>query len=93
MTAVPMLSLLDADVFIQAHRQYYPFDVCPGFWDSLIRHHKAGRLASIDRVRSELGDDKDELAHWAKRVMPASAWLPTDAPPVTAQYGTVMAWV
>jgi hypothetical protein len=46
--------ILDADVFITAKNRYYGFDTCPGFWASIIHYHRAERLYSIDRVRSEL---------------------------------------
>lgn len=45
--------LVDADVFISAKNRYYAFDICPGFWESLV-HHSGGGVCSIDRVRSEL---------------------------------------
>jgi len=43
--------VLDTNVFVQAHRRHYAFDICPGFWDCLIHHHQTGRIVSIDRVR------------------------------------------
>lgn len=46
--------VLDANVLIQAHRTYYAFDICPGYWTALLVHHDGERLCSIDRVRSEL---------------------------------------
>lgn len=85
--------LIDADVFIQAYRQYYPFEVVPGFWEALIRYHRNGRLASIDRVKRELELGKDDLARWAAREMPPGAWLRTDQPAVVQQYGKIMTWV
>jgi len=45
--------ILDADVLITAKNQYYAFDLCPGFWDSLIHYHKKGYINSIDRVKNE----------------------------------------
>ena len=30
--------LMDSDVFITAKNLYYSFDICPGFWDSVIHH-------------------------------------------------------
>lgn len=33
--------LMDSDVFITAKNLYYSFDICPGFWDSVIHHHAA----------------------------------------------------
>ena len=35
-------------------RTYYAFDICPGFWKSVVHHHRAGRVFNIDRMRSEL---------------------------------------
>jgi len=54
--------LLDANIFIEAHRRYYAFDIAPPFWMALINHAKNGRLLSIDRVEIELKRGGDELA-------------------------------
>jgi hypothetical protein len=59
--------VLDANVFITAYQQYYRFDVCPGFWDALVRQHEAQRVCSIDRVRDELLALDDALTQWTKR--------------------------
>ncbi len=50
----PAPYLLDSDVFIAAKNAYYAFDICPGFWKSVIRAHTEGRARSIDRIRNEL---------------------------------------
>ena len=53
--------LLDANVFIEAKRRYYAFDVCPGsgnVWSGIIRGF---RIQSIDRVKQELELGDDEL--------------------------------
>lgn len=57
--------LLDANVFIEAHRRYYAFDIAPLFWTTLIDNAKNSRLLSIDRVEVELKRGGDELADWA----------------------------
>ncbi|MDE0448375.1 MAG: DUF4411 family protein [Spirochaetaceae bacterium] len=46
--------MVDSDVFITAKNLYYSFDICPGFWKSVVHHHRAGRVFSVDRARSEL---------------------------------------
>lgn len=46
--------VLDANVFIEAYKRYYAFDICPGFWLALVRKHEASRICSIDRIRAEL---------------------------------------
>ncbi|HDS84095.1 MAG TPA: DUF4411 family protein, partial [Phycisphaerales bacterium] len=58
--------LLDANVFIEASRRYYAFDLAPGFWENLIRYSNTNQVLSIDRIKIELEKGKDELAEWAK---------------------------
>ena len=59
MTAAAMKYLLDANVFIEAHQRYYAFNLCPGFWKSLIWHHKQNRIYSIDRIELEFNNPAD----------------------------------
>lgn len=59
--------LLDSNVFIQAHRMYYPFDVVPGFWRKLIELTDREIIISIDKVKKELlynPKEPDELGKW-----------------------------
>lgn len=42
--------VLDANVFIEAARRYYAFDLAPAFWRALIKHAIQGRVLSIDRI-------------------------------------------
>lgn len=60
--------LLDADLLINAHRHYYSFDICPGFWDWLEKKHEEGSVFSIKKVYDELRDSEDELSKWAKEM-------------------------
>lgn len=85
--------LLDANVFIEAKRRYYGFDLCPGFWEALVWHRAADNVRSIDRVKKELLHGGDDLAEWAKRTMPEECFASTDDPAVTAAYGRAMTWV
>ncbi len=39
----PAVFVLDSDVFIAAKNAYYAFDICPGFWDAIIRAHGEDR--------------------------------------------------
>ena len=58
--------VLDANVFIEAAKRYYAFDLVPLFWACLIDYADAGYIRSIDRVKQELERGKDEVAGWAK---------------------------
>jgi Domain of unknown function (DUF4411) len=73
--------LLDANAFIEAHRRYYAFDLCPGYWEALLAYHAAGRLYSIDRVRDELLQGDDPLADWVKSEVPEAFCTNTSATP------------
>lgn len=57
--------LLDTNVFIEAAKRYYAFDIVPGFWDMLIEKAKDGHILSIDRVKEELLRGRDKLSKWA----------------------------
>jgi hypothetical protein len=57
--------LLDSDVFIEAKKRYYGFDICPGFWAYLEREMTAGNVRSIEAVKAELLAKADELSTWA----------------------------
>jgi hypothetical protein len=84
--------LLDANVFIEAHRRYYAFDICPGYWAALIAYHNSSQLCSIDRVRDELLAQTDELARWVQQ-LPGSFFEATGDPSVSSWFGRLIAWV
>lgn len=86
--------LVDSDVFITAKNRYYAFDICPGFWTSIIVGHSAGRVFSIDRVKAELlaGRETEDLYLWVKNDVPDSFFLSVDDAPVQAKYGEIMLW-
>lgn len=85
--------VLDANVFIEAHRRYYAFDICPGYWAALIAHHGGGRLCSIDRVKDELDAQADALSQWAQQQLPAAFFVGTGDQTVVTWFGNIMAWV
>lgn len=94
MTGQPQpLYLLDANVYITAHRTYYAFDLCPGFWDCLIHYFNAGRILSIDRVRRELLEQDDALSRWVGADCPAGMFVTSLESAVTDAYREVMSWV
>jgi hypothetical protein len=86
--------ILDADVFIEAARRYYAFDLTPvhHFWDLLLRYASIGRIRSIDRIKKELERGKDELAAWANDSF-SEAFASTDEEEVSAFYAVIMNWV
>lgn len=83
--------VLDADVFIEAQKHYYASDICPGFWNALIRQHEASRVCSIDRVKVELVNEK--LKTWVSRTAPASFFKGTEGKSVVDAFGQMVNWV
>ena len=84
--------VLDADVFIEAARRYYAFDLGSRFWDILLQHADNGAIESIDWVKKELEEGKDELVRWANGSF-SHAFCSTDEEDVIESYGRVMTWV
>ncbi len=86
-----MAYLIDASSLIEAQNRYFPFDICPGFWDWLEHQNKLGIVYSIDRVYQELVDRGDDLAIWARERNDAF-FLPTDNT-ITTSMTNVSSWL
>jgi uncharacterized protein DUF4411 len=87
----PIKFVLDANVFIQAARDYYAFDLAPAFWQALVDHASNGRLLSIDRVRDEIELGKDKLADWVASAF--NTWFAsTNEDDVLGAYAAAMRW-
>jgi len=83
--------VLDANVFIEAARRYYGFDLAPKFWESLVSYADE-TVKSIDRIKAELQRGNDDLAEWADEHF-ADAFASTDDAEVIAAYGEIITWV
>lgn len=60
--------ILDSDVFISAKNSYYSFNLCPGFWNSLIYFSKKEQICSINKVRDEIQKGNDDLVSWIEKL-------------------------
>ncbi len=87
--------IVDADVLITAKNRYDAFDLCPGFWESLIYHHQAGRIYSITPVRTEVlaGRQTEDLVQWIKGEVPQEFFWIVDAENIMGAYNEIMEWV
>ena len=87
--------LIDSDVFITAKNLHYPFDICLGFWKSLLHQHQAGHVYSIDRVRNELlaGPKTEKLVQWVRKQVPKSFFHPVGNSDVEDTYSSIIEWV
>lgn len=70
-----MLYLLDANVLIDANRDYYPMDRVPEFWDWLLHHADKGTVKLPQEIFGEPKSGSDQLAKWLKRGHDGTALL------------------
>lgn len=95
MTQADSRFVLDTNVFVQAHRAYYAFDIAPGFWTSVLSHAKSGRLVSVDRVHDEVlnGGKGDALEGWVKKHAPKEMFASSKTAEIVATFAPMMQWV
>jgi hypothetical protein len=62
-----LLYLLDANVLIDANRDYYPIERVPEFWEWLENVGENGNVKIPLEVYEEIKDGHDSLADWAKQ--------------------------
>ena len=96
--------LLDSNIFIEASRKYYHFDICPDFWSVLIEQHINERVFSIEPVKAEIlpkrkkvadnqNDDTsnhDTLSLWVENETPKNLFADCDNPVVLKSYKEIM---
>lgn len=58
--------VLDTNIFVEAYKRYYSFDIAPIFWRSINEKAEKKLLLSIDRIYQEINkyNDDDELKIW-----------------------------
>lgn len=62
-----MLFLLDANTLIDAHRDYYPMDRVPGFWNWLLRNAADGRVKiPVEPYEEVVAGRQDDLVRWLR---------------------------
>ena len=93
MSDKPETYVLDANAFIQAHRQFYGLDFCPGYWTTLLWHRDHGRILSIDRVRDELLAGEDALSDWVEGQWGAGLFPSCGTPDSIEAYRQIVIWV
>ena len=62
-----MLYLLDANVLIDAHRDYYSLDRVPEFWAWLEHLGEKGSVKVAVEIYEEVKGGKDALARWIRQ--------------------------
>lgn len=85
--------VLDSNIFIQAHRMYYPFDVVPSFWNKIIDLFNKDIIISIDKVKKEICDihNPDQLSAWCEEKLEDSFFA--DSSSCIDVYSQIAIWV
>lgn len=82
-----MLFLLDANVLIDANRDYYPLDRVPEFWAWLAHQGAAGRVKVPIEIFDEVRRGTDNLAGWCRQQDVSSILIfDGDADPATVAH-------
>ncbi len=85
--------LLDANVFIHAHRFTYPMDVFPIFWEWLNSQFNGGSIASISFIYDEIKNGEDELTDWVKLIDTERCFLPIEDNATQSNFALIANWV
>lgn len=94
------LFVMDTNVFVDAHRRYYAFDIAPGFWDKLLICAGLKQVVTIKQVLNDLkkGHDPidkkrpDKLAIWTQDKFKPFI-METDDENVVSAYTDIVNWV
>ena len=62
------LHLLDANVLIRAHEDYYPIDRIPQFWRWLLEIAEAAAVKMPIQIYNEVALSRGMLAEWLPRI-------------------------
>lgn len=84
--------LIDANCFIESKNVTNPLDVAISFWAKIKDLASAGKIHSIDKVKSELVSMGDELSEWVKDEIPDSFFYATDSANVQQNVADLRNW-
>ena len=70
--------LLDANIFIQSHKEHYNMNVFPCFWAKLVDLARQGVVYTLDKVEQEVMVVGDSVAAWLRNHFPPENILALD---------------
>ncbi len=79
-----MTHLLDANVLIDAGRDYYQLDRVPEFWDWLLHQAESGRAKMPIEIYEEIVRGRGDLVEWVKQAKSVLRW-PRESEPSVVQ--------
>lgn len=84
--------LIDANCFIESKNVTNPLDVAISFWAKIKDLALAGRIHSIDKVKTELMSMGDELSEWVRDEIPDSFFYSTNTADVQQNVADLRNW-
>lgn len=84
------LFIVDTNFLTQAHRDRYPIDVVPTFWNKILYLANEQIICSIDKVRDEIFRNDDELKEWCETNLPSYFWK--DSSIALENYSLLVSW-
>lgn len=87
--------VIDANILIDSHRQFYHFDIAPSFWNQLGEKIIADKIILIENVTeeilvSEVEEEKDDIQLWLEGILEAVEIRATDTQEVINTYADIM---
>ncbi|RDU53203.1 DUF4411 family protein [Helicobacter sp. MIT 01-3238] len=70
--------LIDTNIFIESANRHYAIDICPGFWDFLIKISKLDNVKSIIQVYDEFTPDDERLKNFRQNLKGNHFFLPIE---------------
>ena len=70
--------LIDTNIFIESANRHYAIDICPGFWDFLIKVSKLDNVKSIIQVYDEFTPDDERLETFRQNLKGNHFFLPVE---------------
>lgn len=84
--------LIDANCFIESKNVTNPLDVAISFWAKIKDLALAGRIHSIDKVKTELMSMNDELSEWVRDEIPDFFFYSTNTADVQQNVADLRNW-
>lgn len=81
--------LIDANVFMTAHRKFYPFDIAPSFWLQLVEKG-SNNIVVIEEIQKEIRKGQDLLLEWYEKVCGKFTVLGIPGPEVIESYRVII---
>jgi hypothetical protein len=84
--------ILDSNVFMEASRRYYSFDIAKPFWVGLLRFAEDKLICSIDKVLEEIKKGNDELKAWSTTTFSEHFYSTKNDSSIIQEYSQIVAW-